>query len=124
MITLLTPHRICLNLLIVYIIFCLLGNPPIPDNLKRSSSILNGEIGFMKQLVKWLGSKCKWNLCYRASRDGWSAPHFHRHCDNKGPTVVLVKANGCIFGGYTDQHWDSGMSSKIFQYEVLFQRIS
>jgi hypothetical protein len=68
----------------------------------------------MKQLQKWLGEKCKWNLCYRASRDGWSAQDFHRHCDNKGPTVVLVKANDCIFGGYTDQNWKSPRSSKFF----------
>ena len=76
-------------------------------NLKRSSSIMKGEIAFIKQLQKWLGEKCKWNLCYRASRDGWSVQDFHKHCDNKGPTVVLVKANDYIFGGYTDQHWES-----------------
>jgi hypothetical protein len=76
-------------------------------SLKKSSSILKGEIVFMKQLQKWLGEKCKWNVCYRASRDGWSSQDFHKHCDNKGPTVVLAKANDCIFGGYTDQHWKS-----------------
>ena len=76
-------------------------------NLKKPSGILKGEIAFMMQLQKWLGEKCKWNLCYRASRDGWSAQDFHKHCDNKGPTVVLVKANDYIFGGYTDQHWES-----------------
>ena len=75
--------------------------------LKMSSSILKGETAFMKQLQKWLAGKCKWNLCYRASRDGWDTQDFHGHCDNKGPTVVLVKANDCIFGGYTDKHWDS-----------------
>ena len=83
------------------------------NNLKTPSSILKGEIAFMKQLQKWLGEKCKWNLCYRASRDGWSAQDFHKHCNNKGPTVVLVKANNCIFGGYTDQGWE-GMSEKIY----------
>ena len=67
----------------------------------------------MKQLQKWLEKKCKWNLCYRASRDGWRTQDFHRHCDNKGPTVVLVKANDCTFGGYTDQNWDSGMCRNI-----------
>ena len=36
----------------------------------------------------------------------WCAGDFHKHCDNKGPTVVLVKANDCIFGGYTDQNWE------------------
>ncbi|CAB4010913.1 basement membrane-specific heparan sulfate proteoglycan core -like [Paramuricea clavata] len=84
------------------------GGVSVTHNLlKKSSSILKGEIAFMKQLQKWLGEKCKWNLCYRASRDGWSAQDFHKHCDNKGPTVVLVKASDCIFGGYTDQHWAS-----------------
>ncbi|XP_028413817.1 protein PML-like [Dendronephthya gigantea] len=74
-------------------------------NLRASSNILSGEISLTKQLQQWLGEKCKWNLCYRASKDGWSAQDFHRHCDNKGPTVVLVKANNFIFGGYTDQNW-------------------
>ncbi len=80
-----------------------LGDPK--NNLKKSSSILKGKIAFMKQLHKWLGEKCKWNLCYRASRDGWRGQDFHRYCDNKGSTVTLVKANNCIFGGYTDQNW-------------------
>ena len=75
--------------------------------LKRSSNILKREIAFIQQLQEWLGEKCKWNLCYRASQDGWSAQDFHRHCDNKGPTVVLVKSNDCIFGGYADQPWES-----------------
>ena len=73
------------------------------DELRIHSSILNEEIAFTKQLQEWLGKKCKWNL---SSRDGWSAEHFHRHCDNKGPTVVLIKANNCIFGGYTDKNWE------------------
>ena len=76
-----------------------------PSGDLQLSSILKGKIAFMQQLQKWLGEKCKWNLCYRASRDGWSAQDFHKHCDNKGSTVVLVKANNCIFGGYTDQNW-------------------
>ena len=86
----------------------------LPDELQISSSILKEEIAFIKQLQKWLGEKCKWHLCYRASRDGWSAKDFHRHCDNKGPTVVLVKANNYIFGGYTDQNWGGihGVSKK------------
>ena len=75
------------------------------QKLKKSSSVLKGETGFIKQLKKWLGEKCKWNLCYRASRDGWRAQDFHRYCDNKGPTVVLVKVSNYIFGGYTDENW-------------------
>ena len=82
-----------------------LGDPSAPENLKTSSGILKGKISFMKQLQKWLGEKCKLKICYQASRDGWSTQDFHRCCDDRGPTVVLVKANDCIFGGYTDLNW-------------------
>ena len=82
-----------------------LGDPSVPAQLKISSSILKGKVSLMKQLQKWLDGRCEWNLCYRASRDGWSAQEFHKNCDKKGPTVVLVKVNDCIFGGYTDQTW-------------------
>ena len=50
--------------------------------------------------------RIKWHLCYRASRDGWEAQDFHGHCDNKGPTVTLVKVNDYVFGGFTDQNWE------------------
>ena len=36
---------------------------------------------------------------------GWSAQNFHMMCDNKGPTVTIVRVGECIFGGYTDQNW-------------------
>ena len=49
-------------------------------------------------------------LLYRGSRDGWLSSNFHKHCDEKGPTVTLIKAvvntKEYIFGGYTDQSWD------------------
>ena len=45
-------------------------------------------------------------LIYRASRDGWNSSNFHSLCDNKGPTVTVVKSGNYIFGGYTEQSWD------------------
>ena len=56
-------------------------------------------------MEEWLDGLCKWRLCYRATRDGWSAQEFHACCDDKGPTVTLVKVGDNIFGGYTDQSW-------------------
>ena len=88
------------------------------SNLAKASSILKGEKGFITQLQQWLGEKCKWNLCYRASRDGWSARNFHRNCDNKGPTVVLIKVNEFIFGGYTDQNW-AGIRLHVYAWVSL-----
>ena len=59
----------------------------------------------------WLKEKLKqprssFVLLYRASRDGWTASKFHSICDNKGPTVTVVKSGNNIFGGYTEQSWD------------------
>jgi hypothetical protein len=45
---------------------------------------------------------------YRASRDGWNVSDFHRLCDEKGPTVVIVKvSNGRLCGGYCSIGWKS-----------------
>lgn len=47
----------------------------------------------------------EWQLCYRASIDGWYAEDFHAKCDDTMPTVVLVKVNKFVFGGFTDTNW-------------------
>jgi hypothetical protein len=40
-------------------------------------------------------------LLYRLSKDGNGTRIFHKLCDNKGPTVLFVKANKhYVFGGY------------------------
>jgi hypothetical protein len=51
----------------------------------------------------------KFNLLYRASRDGNEADVFHKKCDSKGATLVIVKiANSDqIVGGYSSLSWDS-----------------
>ena len=46
-------------------------------------------------------------LLYRASRNGWAAANFHSCCDNKGPTVTVVKSGNYIFGGYAEHQWES-----------------
>jgi hypothetical protein len=52
--------------------------------------------------------KVKWNRLYRASENEYSAAAFHRFCDDKGPTITLVKAsNGRIAGGYSCVSWRS-----------------
>ncbi|CAG8670491.1 31858_t:CDS:2, partial [Gigaspora margarita] len=46
-------------------------------------------------------------LIYRASRDGFGIENFHENCDNKGPTVVVIKVrnSGEIIGGYNPLKW-------------------
>lgn len=52
-------------------------------------------------------------LLYRASRDGWEVSKFHSHCDNKGQTLLLVRADDtCVFGGYAAVPWTSTSSGQ------------
>jgi hypothetical protein len=49
----------------------------------------------------------KWNLIYRASKDGFEATNFHSKCDNKPNTLIIIKStNDNVFGGYTEQTWN------------------
>ena len=64
-------------------------------------------------LTGWLPSQeGKWRLLYRASRDGFAAATFHSKCDNKGPTVTIVKSGNNIFGGFAEESWTSPPSGK------------
>ncbi|XP_022808138.1 uncharacterized protein LOC111345126 [Stylophora pistillata] len=66
-----------------------------------------------------------YKLLYRASRNGWAASHFHACCDNKGPTVTVVKSGNNIFGGYTEHHWDgSNMGHRRAPNSYLFTLVN
>ena len=57
-------------------------------------------------LREWLGDDYQWKLIYRASEHGYTAKSFHNYCDDKGPTLIIIKSSeGWIFGGYTTQSW-------------------
>ena len=86
----------------------------ILDELKanpfKDSAILSSEqreilVDWLKDTRESLGDD--YVLLYRASRDGWAASNFHYYCDNKGPTVTVIKSGNYIFGGYTEQPWQS-----------------
>ena len=67
-------------------------------------------------LIKWLketltSASHNYVLLYRASRNGWAAANFHSCCDNKGPTVTVVRCGNSIFGGYAEQPWESGKNT-------------
>ena len=72
---------------------------------------MGNNVAHLTKLTEWLEpvmqSSHLWRLCWRASRDGWAASKFHSNCDNKGPTVVMVKVDKYIFGGYTSVSWSN-----------------
>ncbi|KXJ21383.1 hypothetical protein AC249_AIPGENE19598 [Exaiptasia diaphana] len=72
-------------------------------------------------------SRSRWIRCWRAVSDGWDVySTFHPQCDNKGPTVTIVRVGSYIFGGYSDASWDSSntyaYSSKAFLFSLYNTR--
>jgi hypothetical protein len=76
-------------------------------NFKRSSMILREDELWINAVMSWLDGR-SFELLYRASRDGWTSGDFHRFCDNRGPTLVVVRSsNGFVFGGYAAAAWNT-----------------
>ncbi|KAK8797626.1 hypothetical protein WA158_005972 [Blastocystis sp. Blastoise] len=85
----------------------MMGKPDIFKN----SKIINKKC-YETHLVNWIGQEKKWKLIFRASDHDFKASEFHKYCDNKCPTVTIIKHIGHdnkinIFGGYTTQYWES-----------------
>ena len=74
----------------------------------NNSVIVGNNSEYLANLTNWIKprrSESDWRLCWRASRDGWDSSRFHSLCDEKGPTVTIVKVGKYIFGGYTSLSW-------------------
>ncbi|GBB99885.1 hypothetical protein RclHR1_03670005 [Rhizophagus clarus] len=66
-------------------------------------------------LASWIGRKdyldfdspYEFRLLFRASEDGFSPINFHRICDNRQSTLVVIKIRGTgeIIGGYNPIRW-------------------
>ena len=75
-----------------------------PSELLPNTQIVNQQ--YDDKLREWLGSDYEWKLLYRASEHGYTTSSFHEYCDDKKPTLVVIKSSeGWIFGGYTTESW-------------------
>ncbi|CAF3999523.1 unnamed protein product [Rotaria sp. Silwood1] len=65
-----------------------------------------------KKLNEFYGkNNQRWELIYKASRDGFDANTFHSRCNNKGSTMTIIQSNNnYLFGGYTAIAWTSNGS--------------
>ncbi|XP_015751581.1 PREDICTED: protein jagged-1-like isoform X4 [Acropora digitifera] len=82
------------------------------EHTLQDSVIIGGNLTYFANLSDWLKPVAQingqWILCWRASLHGWAAKTFHSLCDNKRPTLTIVKdTNNNIFGGYTSKPWKS-----------------
>ena len=74
------------------------------------SLIINGNKNYNEILKQWINPNIdiKAELLYRTSRDGEKYETFHKLCDNKGPTLLLLKLyDGNILGNYSPISWES-----------------
>ena len=63
------------------------------------------------------------HLMYSTSRDGRSIIKMHKMIDDKGITLVVVRANGYVFGGFAAAKWNNdgvpfGDQSSCFLYSL------
>lgn len=60
-------------------------------------------------LLGQLTSACdgEWRRCYSGDQDGYGASQLHTRCNNKGPTLAIIRSGERIFGGYAPQSWTS-----------------
>ena len=82
----------------------------------NNSVIVGNNSEYLSNLTNWIKpikSGSDWKLCWRASRDGWLSSRFHSLCDEKGPTVTIVKVGKYIFGGYTSLSWSKYSSLSL-----------
>ena len=74
-----------------------------PSEFLPDTQLVNQQ--YDDKLREWIGDY-KWKLLYRASEHGYTAGSFHECCDNKEPTLIVIKSReGWIFGGYTTESW-------------------
>jgi hypothetical protein len=65
-------------------------------------------VDYQMKLNDFYGNvKQKWELIYKATRDGFRAEEFHRCCDSKGPTMTIIQSKDAnyLFGGYAEISW-------------------
>jgi hypothetical protein len=77
------------------------------ENLSESTILKSKEE--ITQIKNWISEKKNLNfkLLYKASIDGDSILKFHEKCDNKGPTLIIIKIKtGYRFGGYNPLSWN------------------
>ena len=88
------PHSIVDSILVFYGIY---------NVFFESELILNDKIAFMELICNQLNdNNIILNRIYSSNIHGLSCKEFHKYCDNKGKTIILMKRdNDYIFGGYT-----------------------
>ncbi|CAG8537498.1 8669_t:CDS:2 [Ambispora gerdemannii] len=90
------------------------------DETNVNSPNINNNVSFVPYKVS--ESPYEFELILRGSQAGFTAKTFHEHCDDKGPTVVLMKVRDSteILGAYNPLHWESSLVDLATTESFLF----
>ncbi|CAF1577547.1 unnamed protein product [Rotaria magnacalcarata] len=116
---------LCKNLFIEGEYFRLKGLLDIlTDTLFPNGTLLKLEQ--KKKLNEFYGKRYqRWELIYKATRDGFDVDAFHSRCNNKGPTMTIIHStNNFLFGGYTTISWTSDNSYRSDDTAFLFTLVN
>ena len=81
------------------------------NDIFMKSSILKDNINEINKIIYWIKRKINkniigFNLIFNLNKNGEKGTDFHKYCDNKGPTLILIKTKtNNIFGGFTPLNW-------------------
>ena len=79
---------------------------PVPKIFTESSIITRrDEENILLSWITDFSGDTQWRLLYKATRDGWNPENFHEKCDGKCPTLVVIKSDDNVFGGYAEKPW-------------------
>ena len=77
---------------------------------------MKDEIENINLIKGWINPNkdLNFNLLFRMSRDGSHCSDFHRLCDNKGETLIIIKTDkNYKFGAYTPLNWVTPSSGEV-----------
>jgi hypothetical protein len=77
------------------------------------------------QINQWIRAVTKQRisvgkLLFSTERDPFSNQKFHEKCDDKGPTITVVKSGDYIFGGFTMHPWGSASGYAADNHAFIF----
>ena len=94
------------------------------SNELNKSSILNDDK--KKFIIDWIKAKTNKNIIkfekiFKMDENNTKGEDFHKCCDNKGPTLILVNTTeNNIFGGFTPLNWNNEGKDIIDETDQTF----
>ena len=94
----------------------------------ESSSIIKDDINKMNIIIGWIKEKTNkevinFESIFKMKENGYDSKDFHKYCDDKEPTLTLIKTTkDKIFGGFTPLNWkdNNNKSRKIDDLNQTF----